>query len=159
VSPKPIDIRQIMEILPHRYPFVLIDRILELEPMVRAVGYKNVTANEPVFSGHFPGNPLMPGVYMIEAMAQLGGTVILAPGDWKKKIPYLAGIDKAKFRRPVIPGDQLMMEVKMLRSRKNIGWVEASATVDGQYVCSAELMFSIVDDPRAFRLDSAVLHE
>ena len=155
----PIDIRQIMEILPHRYPLVLIDRILELEPMVRAVGYKNVTANEPVFSGHFPGNPLLPGVYMIEAMAQLGGTVILEPGEWEKRIPYLAGIDKAKFRKPVIPGDQLMMSVKMLRSRKNIGWVEANATVDGQFVCSAELMFSIVDDPRAFRLDGAVLHE
>ena len=96
---------------------------------------------------------------MIEAMAQLGGTVILAPGEWEKRIPYLAGIDKAKFRKPVIPGDQLMMVVKMLRSRKNIGWVEASATVDGQFVCSAELMFSIVDDPRAFRLDAAVLHE
>jgi 3-hydroxyacyl-[acyl-carrier-protein] dehydratase len=159
VSFTPIDIRQIMEILPHRYPLVLIDRILELEPMVRAVGYKNVTANEPVFSGHFPGNPLLPGVYMIEAMAQLGGTVILAPGEWEKRIPYLAGIDKAKFRRPVIPGDQLMMVVKMLRTRKSIGWVEASATVDGQYVCSAELMFSIVDDPRAFRLDAAVLHD
>jgi 3-hydroxyacyl-[acyl-carrier-protein] dehydratase len=159
VNSSPIDIRRIMEILPHRYPLVLIDRILELEPMVRAVGYKNVTANEPVFSGHFPGNPLMPGVYMIEALAQLGGTVILSPGEWERRIPYLAGIDKAKFRRPVIPGDQLMMEVRMNRNRKNIGWVDASATVDGQFVCSAELMFSINDDPRAFRLDCGVLHE
>lgn len=155
----PINIRQIMEILPHRYPLVLIDRILELEPMVRAVGFKNVTANEPVFSGHFPGNPLLPGVYMIEAMAQLGGTVILAPGEWEHKIPYLAGIEKAKFRKPVIPGDRLMIEVKLLRTRKNIGWVEAGATVDGQFACSAELIFSIVDDPRAFRFDAAVLHE
>lgn len=148
-----------MEILPHRYPLLLVDRILELEPMVRAVGYKNVTANEPVFSGHFPGNPLMPGVYMIEAMAQLGGTVVMSPGDWHRTIPYLAGIDKAKFRRPVIPGDQLRMEVRVLRARKNIGWVEATATVDDQPACSAHLMFSIVPDPRAFRLDAAILHE
>lgn len=155
----PVDIRQIMEILPHRYPFLLVDRILELEPMVRAVGYKNITANEPVFTGHFPGNPLLPGVYMIEAMAQLGGTVVMRPGDWERKIPYLAGIDKAKFRKPVTPGDKFMMEVQVLRSRKNIGWVAASASVEGQPVCSAELMFSIVDDPRVFRFDAGVLHE
>jgi 3-hydroxyacyl-[acyl-carrier-protein] dehydratase len=153
------EIRAIMDILPHRYPMLLIDRILELEHMVRAVGFKNVTANEPFFTGHFPGNPLFPGVLMIEAMAQLGGTMILEPGDWQRRIPYLAGIDKCKFRRPVIPGDRLMMEVKMLRHRKNIGWVEASSTVDGQHVCSAELMFSIVTDTGSFKLDSSVLHE
>lgn len=155
----PIDIRQIMDILPHRYPLLLVDRILELEPMVRAVGYKNITANEPVFTGHFPGNPLLPGVYMIEALAQLGGTVVLQPGEWERKIPYLAGIDKAKFRKPVTPGDTFMMEVRVVRSRKTIGWVSANATVDGQSVCSAELMFSIVEDPRDFRLDAGVLHE
>jgi 3-hydroxyacyl-[acyl-carrier-protein] dehydratase len=153
------EIRAIMDILPHRYPMLLIDRILELEHMVRAVGFKNVTANEPFFTGHFPGNPLFPGVLMIEAMAQLGGTMILEPGDWQRRIPYLAGIDKCKFRRPVIPGDRLMMEVKMLRHRKNIGWVEGSCTVDGQHVCSAELMFSIVTDTGSFKLDSSVLHE
>ena len=147
-----------MEILPHRYPILLIDRILELEPMVRVRGYKNITYNEPVFAGHFPGNPLFPGVYMIEAMAQLGGAVVLEPGEFSRKTPYLAGIDKAKFRRPVIPGDRLDMEVSLARHKRNIGWCMAEATVDGQFVCSAELMFSISSDPRMFGFDAAVLH-
>lgn len=153
-----LDIRQIMEVLPHRYPILLIDRIVELDPMVRVRGYKNITYNEPVFMGHFPGNPLFPGVYMIEAMAQLGGAVVLEPGEFSRKTPYLAGIDKAKFRRPVIPGDRLDMEVKMLRQKRNIGWCSAQATVDGQFVCSAQLMFSIASDPRMFGADSTVLH-
>ncbi len=144
-----LDIRQIMEILPHRYPILLIDRILELEPGVRSRGYKNITYNEPVFTGHFPNNPLFPGVYMIEAMAQLGGCVVLEPGEFSRKTPYLAGIDKAKFRRPVVPGDCLMMEVHMLRYKRNIGWVSAQATVDGEFVCSAELMFSLAADPNS----------
>ena len=153
-----IDIRQIMEILPHRYPILLIDRIVELEPGVRALGYKNITYNEPVFMGHFPGNPLFPGVYMIEAMAQLGGTVVLEPGEFSRKTPYLAGIDKAKFRRPVVPGDRLMMEVILVKHKRNIGWVKAEARVEGQLACSAELMFSIASDPRMFGADSTVLH-
>ncbi|GAC1504386.1 MAG: 3-hydroxyacyl-ACP dehydratase FabZ [Vulcanimicrobiaceae bacterium] len=153
-----LDIRQIMEILPHRYPILLIDRILELEPGKRAVGYKNVTNNEPVFSGHFPGNPLLPGVYMIEALAQLGGTTVLEPGEFSRKTPYLAGIDKAKFRRPVVPGDCLMMETSVIRVRKNIGWIKAVAKVNGQLACSGELMFSIAPDPRLFGFDAAVLH-
>ncbi len=153
-----IDIRQIMEILPHRYPLLLVDRILELEPGVRAFGYKNITYNEPVFTGHFPGNPLFPGVYMIEAMAQLGGCVVLEPGEFSRKVPYLAGIDKAKFRRPVVPGDRLMMEVRLVKYKRNIGWVEAEAKVEEQLACSAELMFSIASDPRSFSLDAAVLH-
>ncbi len=154
-----LDIRQVMQILPHRYPLLLIDRILELEPMKRAVGYKNVTANEPMFQGHFPGNPLMPGVYMIEAMAQLGGAVVLQSGDSRRKIPYLAGIDKARFRLPVVPGDRLMMEVTLERARGNIGWVRATATVDGAPACSAMLMFSIGSDPGGFSMDASVLHE
>ncbi len=153
-----MDIRQIMEILPHRYPILLIDRILELEPGVRALGYKNITYNEPVFMGHFPGNPLFPGVYMIEAMAQLGGVVVLEPGEFSRKTPYLAGIDKAKFRRPVVPGDRLTMEVSLVKYKRNIGWVAADAKVDGQLACSAELMFSIASDPRMFGADAAVLH-
>src|ERR1700734_2997710 len=120
-----INVREIMTILPHRYPLLLIDRILELEPMKYARGYKNITANEPVFAGHFPGNPLFPGIYMIEALAELGGTTILEPGDVARKIPYLAGIDKVKFRRPVVPGDRLDMETRVVRTRLNIGWVEA----------------------------------
>lgn len=147
-----------MEVLPHRYPILLIDRIVELEPGVRALGYKNITFNEPVFTGHFPNNPLFPGVYMIEAMAQLGGCVVLEPGEFSRKTPYLAGIDRAKFRRPVVPGDKLMMEVTLLRHKRNIGWVGAEAKVDGQLAVSAELMFSIASDPRMFGADSTVLH-
>ena len=147
-----------MEILPHRYPILLVDRILELEPGVRAVGFKNVTNNEPVFTGHFPNNPVLPGVYMIEALAQLGGCVVLEPGEFSRKTPYLAGIDRAKFRRPVLPGDRLMMEVSLLKHKRNIGWVSAEANVDGQFVCSAELMFSISMDPRLFGYDATVLH-
>ncbi|GAC1393674.1 MAG: 3-hydroxyacyl-ACP dehydratase FabZ [Vulcanimicrobiaceae bacterium] len=153
-----LDIRQIMEILRHRYPILLIDRILELEPGKRAVGYKMITYNEPVFAGHFPGNPLFPGVYMIEALAQLGGTTILEPGEFSRKTPYLAGIDKVKFRRPVIPGDCLMMETTVLRIRKNIGWISATAKVNDQLVCSGDLMFSIATDPRLFGYDATVLH-
>jgi 3-hydroxyacyl-[acyl-carrier-protein] dehydratase len=153
-----LDIRQILDVLPHRFPILLIDRITELEPMVRVRGYKNITYNEPVFTGHFPGNPLFPGVYMLEAMAQLGGAVVLEPGEFSRKTPYLAGIDKAKFRRPVIPGDRLDMEVTMLRHKRNIGWCAANASVDGQLVCAAELMFSIVTNQSMYGADAAVLH-
>ena len=153
-----LDIRQIMEILPHRFPILLVDRITLLEPGVRAVGYKNVTATEPVLTGHFPGNPLLPGVYMIEALAQLGGCVVLEPGEFSRKTPYLAGIDKCKFRRPVIPGDRLMMEVRLIKHKRNIGWVHAQGHVDDQFVVSAELMFSISSDPRLHGYDAAVLH-
>ena len=101
-----IDIRRIMETLPHRYPMLLLDRITELEPLVRAAGFKNVTINEPFFQGHFPNNPVMPGIFIIEAMAQLGGTVILEPKAATTSVPYLAGLDKVRFRRPVLPGDR-----------------------------------------------------
>lgn len=154
-----LDVREIMKILPHRYPMLLIDRIVELEPMKFARGIKNVTVNEPMLVGHFPGNPLLPGVYMIEALAQLGGTVVLEPGDMARKVPYLAAIDKAKFRRPVVPGDQLVMEARVTRTRMNIGWVNAVATVDGDMACSAELTFSISPEPSAFFNDAAILHE
>lgn len=154
-----LDVREIMKILPHRYPMLLIDRIVELEPMKFARGYKNVTANEPMLMGHFPGNPLLPGVYIIEALAQLGGTAILEPGDMARKVPYLAGIDKAKFRRPVVPGDQLMMEARVTRTKLNVGWVTAEARVDGKLACAAELMFSIGTDPSSFAFDASILHQ
>jgi beta-hydroxyacyl-ACP dehydratase FabZ len=153
-----LDVREIMKILPHRYPMLLIDRITELEPMVRARGYKNITANEPMFNGHFPGNPLFPGVYMIEALAQLGGTAILEPGDMARKVPYLVGIDKAKFRRPVVPGDRLDMEAIVTKHKLNIGWVAVEASVDGNLVLRAELIFSISVVPSAFAQDATVLH-
>jgi len=153
-----LDVREIMQILPHRYPMLMIDRITELEPGVRAVGYKNLTANEPFFQGHFPGNPLMPGVLMIEAMAQLGGCAVLNPGDMHRKITYLAGVDKVRFRRPVVPGDCLMMTANVTKFRKNIGWVQCESRVDGELVVSGELMFSISVDPRAFQLDATILH-
>ena len=153
-----LDVREIMQILPHRYPMLFIDRIVELEPMKYARGYKNVSINEPMFNGHFPGNPLLPGVYIIEGMAQLGGTAIIEPGEMSRKVPYLAGIEKAKFRRPVVPGDQLMMEARVLRTKMNIGWVACEATVDGATVCTAELMFSISVDPSAFNNDATILH-
>jgi beta-hydroxyacyl-ACP dehydratase FabZ len=137
---------------------LLIDRITEFEPMVMARGYKNVSVNEPMLVGHFPNNPVLPGVYIIEAMAQLGGTTILQPGDVQRKTPYLAGIDKVKFRRPVIPGDRLDMEARVLRVKLNIGWVAVEATVDGKPCCAGELMYSVVSDPAAFMSDASVLH-
>jgi len=152
-----VDAREIMTILPHRYPLLLVDRILELVPMKYARGYKNVTNNEPVFAGHFPGNPLLPGIYMVEALAQLGGTTILEPGDLARKVPYLAGIDKVKFRRPVIPGDRLDMEARVIRTRLNIGWVEAEARVDGKLACSAHLMFSIAAESTSRLFDASIL--
>jgi beta-hydroxyacyl-ACP dehydratase FabZ len=154
-----LDVREIMKILPHRYPMLLIDRITEFEPMKHARGYKNVTINEPMFAGHFPGNPVMPGVYIIEAMAQVGGIAILASGDMARKVPYLAGIDKAKFRRPVVPGDQLVMEASVTKARLNIGWVYVESKVHGKLVCSAELSFSIAVDPSAFANDASILHQ
>jgi beta-hydroxyacyl-ACP dehydratase FabZ len=152
-------IRKIMSILPHRYPILLIDRILELEPFKRVTGYKNVTGNEPFVTGHFPGNPVLPGVYMIEAMAQLSGVAVMQPGEFIRKVPYLVGIDKTKFRRPVIPGDRLMMEAVMTRMRGTMFWVHAEARVDDELACATDLMFSLVTDSRLFAQDASILHE
>lgn len=141
-----LDILEIQKILPHRYPFLLVDRILELEPNKRVVGIKNVTANEPFFQGHFPGHPVMPGVLVIEAMAQVGGVALLVEKDGKSgKIMYLAGIDDARFRKPVMPGDQIRFEVEVLTQREKVAKVRGKAFVDGKVAVEAEITCFMVD--------------
>jgi 3-hydroxyacyl-[acyl-carrier-protein] dehydratase len=140
-----LDARQILEVLPHRYPFLLVDRVLEVEPGKRVVGLKNVSVNEPQFTGHFPERPIMPGVLIVEAMAQVGAVLMLQLPEHKDKLAVLAGIDNMRFRRMVVPGDQLRIEVEVLKFRGAIGKVAAKATVDGQLVTEGELLFSIVD--------------
>ena len=145
VSGRTLDIDAIREILPHRYPFLLVDRIEELETE-RVVGIKNVTVNEPFFAGHFPDYPVMPGVLIIEAMAQVAGVLVLSGiQDRKNKLVLLAGVDGAKFRKPVRPGDQLRMEMKILRSRASMAKVSGIATVDGTVVAEAEMLCVLAD--------------
>lgn len=142
-------IHQILATLPHRYPFLLVDRILSLEPGKKVVGLKNVTFNEEFFQGHFPGNPVMPGVLILEAMAQVGGILVLADApDRHSKLCYLSGIDKARFRRPVVPGDQLVFTVEKLAVRQNLIKVKGEARVDGALCAEAEILSSVVDRPR-----------
>jgi 3-hydroxyacyl-[acyl-carrier-protein] dehydratase len=138
-----LDIDAIKEIIPHRYPFLLVDRIEELAEGERAVGIKNVTANEPFFPGHFPRFPVMPGVLIVEALAQVGAVALLSVEANKGKLVLFAGIDKVRFKRQVRPGDTLRLEVRITRSRGAIGFGEAVATVDGEVACSGELMFAI----------------
>lgn len=137
---------QILNLLPHRYPFALVDRVVEYVPGERAVAIKNVSLNEPQFQGHFPDRPLMPGVLIVEAMAQVGGIIVTQIPDMPKGLFVFAGIDGVRFRRPVVPGDQLRISCELLSiRRKRFGKVKAEATVDGELVCSGELMFSLVD--------------
>ncbi|GAA4069305.1 3-hydroxyacyl-ACP dehydratase FabZ [Amphibacillus indicireducens] len=133
---------EIKAIIPHRYPFLLVDQILEIEEN-RVVGKKNVTINEPFFQGHFPDYPVMPGVLILEALAQTGAVAILSKEENKGKIGFLAGIDKARFRRQVRPGDVLTLEVEIIRLKGPIGKGRAKATVDGEVACEAEIMFAI----------------
>jgi len=143
-----LTINEVMDFLPHRYPFLMIDRILEFEADKRIVGLKNVTINEPFFQGHFPGHPIMPGVLLLEAMAQTGGVMALMSlpaEEVKKKVLYFMSLDKAKFRKPVTPGDQVRFELTLLRKRGTIMSFKAVATVDGAVVAEAEMMAMIVD--------------
>jgi 3-hydroxyacyl-[acyl-carrier-protein] dehydratase len=136
-----MDIQKIQSLLPHRYPFSLIDRVIDSEPGKRLVALKNVTINEPFFQGHFPSKPVMPGVLLIEAMAQATGLLAMESAEVPKEaIYYLVGVDKARFKRPVVPGDQLIFEVEVLKNRREIWVFAATAKVDGKMVASAEIM-------------------
>ena len=137
------DIKEIMEIIPHRQPFLLIDRIEELEPGKRAVGKKCVTYNEPFFNGHFPQEPVMPGVLIVEALAQTGAVAILSKPENKGRIAYFGGIDKCRFKGKVQPGDKLKLEMKVMKQKGPMGVGEAVATVDGKGVVKAELTFMV----------------
>ncbi|WP_084080142.1 3-hydroxyacyl-ACP dehydratase FabZ [Edaphobacter aggregans] len=143
-----MDILEIMSILPHRYPFLLIDRVVEIERKQRIVAIKNVSFNEPQFQGHFPDYPIMPGVLMVEAIAQAGGALLLTEiPDREQKLMVFTGIDSAKFRRPVVPGDQVRIEVKVLNWRTSAVRMQGIATVEGKVVCEATVMCALV--PRA----------
>jgi beta-hydroxyacyl-ACP dehydratase FabZ len=146
----PLNYQDIIKLLPHRYPFLLVDRITELEPWKRVVGIKNVTANEPFFEGHFPGNPVMPGVLIIEAMAQVGGVLAQASvneGKENTEVPeiYFMSIDKVKFRRMIVPGDQLSFEVVPIRTGTKVWKMGGKAFVDGNLVAEAELMAQVIN--------------
>jgi 3-hydroxyacyl-[acyl-carrier-protein] dehydratase len=140
-----LDVTQIKEIIPHRYPFLLVDRILEVEEGKSAVGIKNVSANEEFFNGHFPDYPVMPGVLIVEALAQVGAVAMLKKEENRGRLAFFAGIDGCRFKRQVKPGDQLRLEVEIVRLRGPIGKGKAVATVDGEIACEAEITFALGD--------------
>ncbi|HEY0867133.1 MAG TPA: 3-hydroxyacyl-ACP dehydratase FabZ [Fimbriimonas sp.] len=139
-----IDIQKILETLPHRYPMLLVDRILEVsEDQTRCRGIKNVTINEPFFVGHYPGRPIMPGVLILECMAQVGASVLMMRPEYHDKVPLLGAVDDAKFKRPVTPGDQLVVDCEIVWTRGPVGKMRSSASVDGEPVASAEMTFML----------------
>lgn len=138
-----MDINEIKNIIPHRYPFLLVDKILEMEEGKRVVGLKNVTVNEPFFQGHFPDYPVMPGVLIVEALAQVGAVAMLGKEENRGKLGFLAGVDKCRFKRQVKPGDQMKLEVEIIRVKGPIGKGKGIATVDGELACEAEITFAI----------------
>jgi 3-hydroxyacyl-[acyl-carrier-protein] dehydratase len=141
----PLDAKQIMEIIPHRYPILMIDRVLEIEAGKRVVAIKNVSANEPVFQGHYPGNPIFPGVLIVEAMAQAGAVAMLSQPEYAGKMPVFAGLDECKWKRPVLPGDQLRLEVEIVALKRGLGIGQGKAYVGDELKCEATLKFALVD--------------
>jgi len=155
-----LDIEQIRDVLPHRYPFLLVDRILELEPGTRARGYKNVTINEGFFEGHFPGHAVMPGVLVCEAMAQVGGVLLLSMTGNEGKLAYFGGMDRVRFRKPVVPGDMLVTEVELIATKGNIGKVKAVARVNDEVAAEGEFTFALVErDVKRKLADGVVANE
>jgi 3-hydroxyacyl-[acyl-carrier-protein] dehydratase len=140
-----MDIKEIQKLLPHRYPFLLVDRIIDIEPGIKAVGIKNVTINEGFFQGHFPGHPIMPGVLIIEALAQVAGVLAFRSGISEGKSVYFMSIEKAKFRKPVVPGDQLRLEISILQQRGNVWKFSGNAVVEEKVVAEAEFTAMVTD--------------
>lgn len=138
-----LTIQEISDLLPHRYPFLLVDKVLDLVPGEYCIANKNVSVNEPFFNGHFPGLPTMPGVLIIESLAQTGALILMSLEDHSDKVLYLAGAEKVRFKRPVVPGDVLTNNVRLLWHRKGFGRIECKATVDGELVAEAELLYAL----------------
>jgi len=140
-----MDIKEIRQLLPHRYPFLLVDRIIEIIPGVKAVGIKNLTINEEFFQGHFPGNPIMPGVLIVEALAQVAGLLSFRSGATPGQLVYFLSIEKAKFRKPVVPGDQLKLEVNIVQQRSNVWKFSGNAKVEDRIVAEADFTAMVID--------------